>query len=474
VVVNPGAVSVVLTAPASGSTVNSPVTVSLNAQNIAGAVTKVEFLDGGTVFATFSPTAAATSVVIDNVWTNATSGSHTVTVKITNDTGAIFTSNALTFTVRSAPTVSLSTVGNFFLPAGNVELTASAATTESGATLASVQFFANSILLANITQPPYRFTWSNVAAGTYIVKAKAIDSNGSYGETTPFTITVGATPSVTIPTTLNGSTVASATLSFTGTVAAPANSSIAVNGQIANITNDGRYIINDLPLQVGANTITVILTTPSGVTTTQTFTVTRSAGVSLFTLSVSPTDGTAPVLSRITITNSSGAAFKNVVLSCDNPNGDVALASNTLSTALNPVDCNYTQPGVYRPWVAIRNAADQVIWSDFKLVTVGDALGNIGLVRAIYVGMVDKLKAGNAAGALESFMGHAKDKYAAIFAALGTGLATTAGQLGTIESVTAGDTTAEVSIVRVVGTTKTSFLVYLFKGEDGVWRIESM
>jgi alpha-tubulin suppressor-like RCC1 family protein len=478
VTVTPVPPSLMLTAPVAGSTVNSPVTISLNAQNIPGAVTKVEFLDGSTVFATYQPAGAATSAVIDNVWANATSGSHTVTVKITNDAGATFTSNALTFTVRSGPTVSLINAGNFYLSPANVpvdvEVSAIAAVTESGTTISKVELYLGTSLASRLRQPPYKFILYSLYAGTYIVKARATDSLGSYAETAPFTITVGPSSSITIPTTLNGSTVASATLSFTGTVAAPANSSIAVNGQIATITNDGRYVINDLPLQVGANTITVTLTTPSGATTTQTFTVTRSAGASLFTLSVSPTEGTAPVLSRITLTNSSGTAFKNVVLSCDNPNGDLALAGNTVSTMLTPVDCNYTQPGVYRPWVAIRNAADQVIWSDFKFVTVGDALGNIGLVRAIYVGMVDKLKANNATGALASFSGHAKEKYAAIFAALGTGLATAAGQLGTIDSIVADNSTAEISIVRTVGTTKVSFTVHMFKGEDGVWRIESI
>jgi RHS repeat-associated protein len=55
-----------------------------------------------------------------------------------------------------------------------------AATASDGdGSIASVQFFNSTALLATVTQPPYAYTWSNVAAGTYSLTARATDNRGA-------------------------------------------------------------------------------------------------------------------------------------------------------------------------------------------------------------------------------------------------------------------------------------------------------
>jgi alpha-tubulin suppressor-like RCC1 family protein len=488
VVVNPGVMSVVLTAPAapvSGSTVNSPVTVSLNAQNIPGAVTKVEFVDGSDVFASYQPAGAATSVVIDHVWTNATSGSHTVTVKITNDAGAIFTSNALTFTVRSAPTVSLSTVGNFFLPAGNVELTASAATTESGATLASVQFFADGILLANITQPPYRFTWSNVAAGTYVVKAKAIDSNGSYAETAPFTITVGPASAMAISADagVNGSSTVEETIYIGGSVTALPNSAVTINGQVATVTPNGRYFINSVPLQMGINTITLSVTAADGQSATQNITVTRNArpapppntpifGAAVGAGGVLVPGATLPVPVTITITNGMALPTGTTLeVACQDPQPASTVSLTASPTTLN---CLYTAEGLYTVKLTVKSAAGVVLYASTQQVKVEGASSREQLLRNIYSGMLERLRAGNINGALSALTSSIYAKYQARFNAPGINLAAAIDQLGVIQQVNVSDELGEFVIVRSTPDGPVGYIVYFILAEDGIWRIDSM
>jgi hypothetical protein len=61
-----------------------------------------------------------------------------------------------------------------------------------------------------------------------------------------------------------------------------------------------------------------------------------------------------------------------------------------------------------------------------------------------------------------------------VFGKLGTDLPAIANQLGTVESISFSKSSAEVVMSRMVSGTKQIFMIYLMRGEDGIWRIESM
>jgi hypothetical protein len=92
----------------------------------------------------------------------------------------------------------------------------------------------------------------------------------------------------------------------------------------------------------------------------------------------------------------------------------------------------------------------------------------------VYLNMVEQVKAGNAAGALANFFGHAQAKYDEIFTALGAKLPLYGAQVGNIVLVTTGEEFAEIVVERGTGANKELFKINLMRGEDGVWRIESM
>jgi hypothetical protein len=60
-----------------------------------------------------------------------------------------------------------------------------------------VEFFNGSTKLGEDATAPYSFAWSNVAAGTYTLKAVATDDRGGQA-TTQITVAVGNTPGVTV------------------------------------------------------------------------------------------------------------------------------------------------------------------------------------------------------------------------------------------------------------------------------------
>jgi hypothetical protein len=124
--------------------------------------------------------------------------------------------------------------------------------------------------------------------------------------------------------------------------------------------------------------------------------------------------------------------------------------------------------------VTVKDSVNVAIYSDTKRVTVRAATDNIAVARAVYKNLIDRLKAGNKTAALGLFFSHAQVKYDEIFTALGTNLAAAAAQLGETAVITAGEEHAEIVVVRTVAGQPRSFLIYLLRGEDGIWRIESM
>ncbi|HEX9510226.1 MAG TPA: Ig-like domain-containing protein [Puia sp.] len=94
---------------------------------------------------------------------------------------------------NTPPTVSITS------PAANASFTAPASITlqataaDADGTVAKVEFFNGSASLGAVTTAPYTLTWSNVAAGTYNLTAKATDNGGA--TTTSAAISIQVTSS---------------------------------------------------------------------------------------------------------------------------------------------------------------------------------------------------------------------------------------------------------------------------------------
>src|SRR6185437_8740713 len=80
-----------------------------------------------------------------------------------------------------------------FTAPASVTITASAS--ETGGTISNVQFFNGTTLLGTSTTSPYSYSWTNVAAGTYSITAKATDNGGAVTTSAAVNITVNSTTS---------------------------------------------------------------------------------------------------------------------------------------------------------------------------------------------------------------------------------------------------------------------------------------
>ncbi|QEC43938.1 DUF7594 domain-containing protein [Pseudobacter ginsenosidimutans] len=95
---------------------------------------------------------------------------------------------------NNAPTVSISSPANnagFTAPA-TVGITAVAA--DSDGTISKVEFFNGATKLGEALSSPYTFNWSNVAAGNYVLTAKATDNGNASTTSAAVNISVAAAP----------------------------------------------------------------------------------------------------------------------------------------------------------------------------------------------------------------------------------------------------------------------------------------
>ena len=181
--------AVTITQPASGTQVGAPstVTIAANASDPENRMASVGFYVETTLIAT------DTTAPYSAVWNASTPGTYSLTAIAYDADGGQSTSSAVTVTVTTAngpPTVSLTTPtgGSSFTAPATIPLAANASDPEGQ--LARVEFYSGSTQLAVDTTSPYSFSWTNVAAGTYSLTARAVDAAGAATTSAPVSVTV--------------------------------------------------------------------------------------------------------------------------------------------------------------------------------------------------------------------------------------------------------------------------------------------
>jgi regulation of enolase protein 1 (concanavalin A-like superfamily)/uncharacterized protein (DUF2141 family) len=191
----PPAVSI--TSPAAGASFTAPanITVTATASDPENRLGRVEFYGGSTRFG------SVTAAPFTATWSSVPAGTYALTAVAFDLDGASTTSQPVTVNVSSTPnqppTIGLSspTNGSAFTAPATIAIAASAA--DPDGTVAKVEFYNGTTLLGTDTTSPYSFSWTNVAAGTYTLKAIAYDNTGA--STTSATVTVTVTGATLLP-----------------------------------------------------------------------------------------------------------------------------------------------------------------------------------------------------------------------------------------------------------------------------------
>jgi len=181
--------TVSLTDPGEGACYTvSPATVVINANasDYDGTITQVQFFQNGTLLGTDS------TYPYSYTWSNAPTGSYTLTAQATDNGGLTTTSAPMHITINNAPTVSITAPSDnaIFTAPADIAITASA--TDADGSIAKVEFYQDGTWRGQTTSSPYAFTWTNVQPGTYTLTARATDNLGSLTESSVIHLTVNS------------------------------------------------------------------------------------------------------------------------------------------------------------------------------------------------------------------------------------------------------------------------------------------
>jgi beta-glucanase (GH16 family) len=152
-------------------------------------------------------------------------------------------------TANTPPAVSITSPANNATFTAPASIVINANASDPGGSVTSVAFYNGSTLLGTDTSSPYSFTWSNVAAGTYTLTARATDNGGLTTTSTAVSVTIGGTTSsnlalnkpVTVSSTENAGTPATAAVDGN---AATRWSSIAADPQWIYVDLGANYNVN--------------------------------------------------------------------------------------------------------------------------------------------------------------------------------------------------------------------------------------
>ncbi|UOQ51838.1 glycosyl hydrolase family 18 protein [Hymenobacter cellulosivorans] len=183
--------TVSLTGPANNATFAAPaaITLTANAADANGTVSKVEFFQGT------SKLGEDLTAPYSFSWTGVAAGTYSITARATDNAGAATTSAAVSVTVtgtttNTPPTVSLTapTGGSSYTAPASITLSANAA--DANGTVSKVEFFQGSTKLGEDLTAPYSYSWTGVAAGTYSITARATDNAGATTTSAAVSVTV--------------------------------------------------------------------------------------------------------------------------------------------------------------------------------------------------------------------------------------------------------------------------------------------
>ena len=177
-----------ITAPANNATMTqgTAIAITATASDANGSVAKVEFFNGTTKLGEDATSPYSYS------WTNAPMGTHSLTVRVTDNQNAVGTSAPVSITVNAntAPTVAITApTANATFDAGTA-VTISATAADANGTVAKVEFFNGTTKLGEDLTSPYSFAWNNAPAGIHTITARATDDQNNTTTSTAVVITV--------------------------------------------------------------------------------------------------------------------------------------------------------------------------------------------------------------------------------------------------------------------------------------------
>ena len=394
------------TAPGAGMLFGPGAPIDLRARaGIRSGVARIEFVADGKVLGSVAVSGAPTVASARLAWSGATVGSHVLEARAYATDGSMRSMWPISIAVAN---LSVDVVepypGQVHLAPGAVRIMANPAL--GTGEVAQVDFYGDDVLLGSRSAAPYVHLWKGVGVGRHTVSARVTDAAGVTVSSAPVTVSVVAGAALQVDAGVDGGSVADDTISFGGTVEAPANATLIVNGRVAPHDRNGRFFANGVALKPGANAVTLVLNTQDAAPVTRTIAVT-STGASPFRAWLDESEGLAPFAPTLTVSNPGNVAFQRVEIDLqDDGTSDVTLPN--LPDGMARVTLNYPEAGVYTVKVTVYAANGSTLFQARLKVKATAPAELAATIVGVYRTLTDRIAGDDAAGAVSLFVGDAR------------------------------------------------------------------
>ncbi|MFN8438450.1 MAG: family 43 glycosylhydrolase [Cytophagales bacterium] len=159
--------------------------IVVNAASASGNASLEVWIDNISGSGTKIATVPITSTGGADTWKDFTasftsvSGQHDVYIRIVGAASSVFVNTFKFASNGSSPTITLTSPANNATYVTPASITISATASDADGTISKVDFYNGTTLLNSDASSPYSYSWTNVAAGTYYIKAIATDNQGN-------------------------------------------------------------------------------------------------------------------------------------------------------------------------------------------------------------------------------------------------------------------------------------------------------
>ena len=284
-------------------------------------------------------------------------------------------------------------------------------------------------------------------------------------------------PVLTVTSPLQGANIDNDTVLVTGTLTAPINTGVTVNGIVAHLGGNpyGSEFAATVPLQTGNNSLTITATLLNRKQLSQTLIIYRS-GDNLLNVTASPNQAFAPAEVEFTITDSGQTGIQMVELDYDGDNiTDRLITFDQIlaGTLKNPITHTYTEPGLYQPVITIIDRDNNSHREDLS-ISIQDKGQIDQIIRELWGSMNAALVAGNHGLATESITDSSMSGYSRIFYLLLPHMNSIVSGYTDIAAVDIGLTYGEYAVGEEIDGSSRIFLIQFMQDYKGVWRLEGM
>jgi len=305
-----------------------------------------------------------------------------------------------------------------------------------------------------------------------------------FGVTTSVEYHVGA---VQIATPSDSDSINDDTVNVYGTFTGPANTGVFVNGAPACVKGNEFYI-NNVSLINGVSSISAVLMYQDGLTSSHIIQVNGSVS-SHITASVSNNCSVPPLttLFNIELPNAPiqstadrngdgigdsyyGTKAKLFEIDYD---GDGTVDESSAYYISGALQYTFALPGIYESVIKVTDEFD-VVHTEKVYIIVQDDAQQDSIFQAVWGDMWTALRAGDKATAMQYLTQEGGRVYGGIFDSLMPYMNETFDELSVIEKVELNNDVADYAVIRLENDVIKTFIINFDRGNDGVWRIDSM